>query len=191
MVSEDGISHSFDAAPGGYGRGEGIATLLLRPLEDAVRDGDLVRAVIRETALNQDGKTSTITSPSQEAQEELIRACYNRSGLDPRDTTYAEAHGTGTKTGDPIEAGAIGAVLGRSRPENKPLYIGSVKSNVGHLEAASGLASIIKMVLAFEKGCLPPSIHFRSPNPKIQFDRLNLKARYQHIQQDLSRLTVI
>ncbi|TVY35171.1 Highly reducing polyketide synthase [Lachnellula subtilissima] len=176
MVSEDGISHSFDAEPGGYGRGEGIATLLLKPLEDAVRDGDLVRAVIRETALNQDGKTPTITSPSQEAQEELIRACYNRSGLDPRDTTYAEAHGTGTKTGDPIEAGAIGAVLGRSRPANKPLYIGSIKSNLGHLEAASGLASIIKMVLAFEKGCLPPSIHFHSPNPKIQFDKLNLKV---------------
>lgn len=133
--------------------------------------------MIRETLLNQDGKSQTITSPSQAAQELLIRRTYNAAGLNPLNTTYAEAHGTGTPTGDPIEAGAIGSVFRKNRPANKPLIIGSIKSNVGHLEATSGIASVIKVALAFEKGLIPPNTNFEKPNPKIDFEGLGLKVR--------------
>lgn len=177
FLGADGKSNSFDCRAAGYGRGEGVATIILKPLEHALRDGDPIRAIIRETALNQDGKTSTITSPSQEAQEAIIRTCYRNAGLDPLSTSYVEAHGTGTKSGDPIEGGAIAAVLGINRPVEKPLFIGSVKSNIGHLEAASGLAAIIKVALAFEKGFIPPSINFEQPNPAVQLDKWNLKVR--------------
>ncbi|KAL9123055.1 MAG: hypothetical protein Q9187_000382 [Circinaria calcarea] len=176
LLGSDGKSYSFDARASGYGRGEGVATLILKPLHEALKDGDPVRAVIRETLLNQDGKSPTITSPSQAAQEELIRTCYKKAGLDPINTTYVEAHGTGTISGDPIEAGAIGSVFGQRRPTEKPLYIGSIKSNIGHLEAASGLASVVKTVLAFEKGFIPPSINFEKPNPAILFKEWNLKV---------------
>lgn len=175
LLGSEGKSYSFDSRASGYGRGEGIATVILKSLPDAVRDGDPIRAVIRETALNQDGKTVTITSPSKNAQEDLIRMCYRNAGLDPSDTTYVEAHGTGTRTGDPIEAGAIGSVLGQDRMPGKPLLMGSVKSNIGHLEAASGLASVIKVALALENGSIPPSINFKEPNPAIPLDKWNLK----------------
>ena len=108
LLSPDGKSYAFDSRASGYGRGEGIATIILKPLEDALRDGDPVRAIIRHTGANQDGKSSTITSPNQSAQEELIRSCYRAAGLDPVETGYVEAHGTGTQTGDSIEAGALG-----------------------------------------------------------------------------------
>ena len=176
LLGPDGRSYTFDHRGKGYGRGEGVSTLLLKPLDDALRDGDPVRAVIRETALNQDGKTPTITSPSQEAQEDLIRTCYRNAGLDPLDTAYVEAHGTGTRTGDPIEAGAIGEVLGKGRAADKPLLIGSVKSNLGHLEAASGLAAIIKVAMAFEKGYIPPNYNFEVGNPGIMFDEWRLQV---------------
>jgi acyl transferase domain-containing protein len=146
-------------------------------LEDALRDGDPIRAVIRETALNQDGKTPTITSPSREAQEALIRTCYENAGLNPLNTTYVEAHGTGTPTGDPIEAGAIGAVFAENRPQDKPLLIGSIKSNIGHLESTAGLAAILKVVLAFENGYIPPSIYFKEANPAIPLEKWKLKVR--------------
>ena len=176
LLGPDGRSYSFDSRGVGYGRGEGVATLVVKPLEDALRDGDPIRAVIRETALNQDGKTPTITSPSQDAQEELIRMCYRNAGLDTLHTSYIEAHGTGTRTGDPIEAKAIGAVFGKDRSTQKPLYIGSVKSNIGHLEAASGLAAVIKVVLALENGQVPPSINFDQPNPNLHLEALKLKV---------------
>ncbi|KAL2807721.1 hypothetical protein BJX63DRAFT_61499 [Aspergillus granulosus] len=176
LLGPDGRSYTFDHRGKGYGRGEGVATLLLKPLDAAIRDGDPIRAVIRETALNQDGKTATITSPSQEAQEDLIRTTYRNAGLNPLQTAYVEAHGTGTRTGDPIEAGAIGAVLGKGRSTDHPLWIGSVKSNVGHLEAASGLAAIIKVALAFEKGFIPPNSNFEAPNPGILFDEWRLRV---------------
>lgn len=133
LLGPDGKSYSFDSRASGYGRGEGVATLVLKSLQDAINDGDPIRAVIRETLLNQDGKTPTLTSPSQEAQEELIRRCYQNAGLDPMNTTYVEAHGTGTRMGDPIEASAIGSVLGKARPSGKLLYLASVKSNVSSL----------------------------------------------------------
>ena len=139
---------------------------------DAVAAGDPIRAVIRESLLNQDGKTETITTPSLEAQEALLRGCYRKAGLDPRETQYFEAHGTGTQAGDTVEALAIANVFGS---KHEPLLIGSAKTNLGHTEAASGLASQIKVVLALEKGLIPPSINFEKPNPKIPLEDWNLK----------------
>jgi acyl transferase domain-containing protein len=126
-LSAEGKCFSFDSRASGYGRGEGAATLILKPLEAAIRDGNPIRAVIRETAANQDGKTPTLTSPSSEAQVELINSCYARAGLDPRDTGYVECHGTGTQAGDTSEARAIGTVLGMQRDRSDPIPIGSVK----------------------------------------------------------------
>lgn len=179
MLSPDGRSYAFDSRANGYGRGEGVATIVLKRLSDALAANDPIRAVIRETALNQDGKTETITTPSGPAQEELMRECYRRAGLDPRGTQYFEAHGTGTQAGDPIEAGAMGSVFGsgEGRVEKKHyLRIGSVKTNVGHAEAASGLAAVVKGVLCLEKGMIPPSINFKTPNPKLKLDEWRLKV---------------
>jgi acyl transferase domain-containing protein/NADPH:quinone reductase-like Zn-dependent oxidoreductase/ubiquinone/menaquinone biosynthesis C-methylase UbiE len=175
MLGPDGKSYSFDSRVNGYGRGEGVATVVLKRLSDALAAGDPIRAVVRETHVNQDGKTETITTPSQEAQEALIRECYRRAGLSPRDTQYFEAHGTGTPTGDPIEAHAIAAVFGGEGRTEK-LRIGSLKSNIGHTEAAAGLAGLIKVVLAMEKGQIPPSANFEQPNPKLRLDEWNLKV---------------
>lgn len=175
LLSPDGKSYAFDSRASGYGRGEGIATIILKPLEDALRDGDPVRAIIRHTGANQDGKTATITSPNQSAQEELIRSCYRAAGLDPVETGYVEAHGTGTQTGDSIEAGALGAVFGSNRAPGEPIYIGSVKTNIGHTEATSGLAGVIKAVMALEKEAIPPNANFENPNENIPFDKLGLK----------------
>ncbi|KAF3028235.1 t1pks [Penicillium rubens] len=172
FLSADGKSYAFDSRASGYGRGEGVGTLVVKRLSDALAAGDPIRAVIRESMLNQDGKTETITSPSLEAQEALVRGCYQKAGLDPRETQYFEAHGTGTQAGDTIEAQGIATVFA-SRQE--PLLIGSIKTNVGHTEAASGLASIIKTALAMENGVIPPSINFEKPNPKISLDDWNLK----------------
>lgn len=132
--------------------------------------------MIRETGVNQDGKTETITTPSGEAQEALIRDCYRRAGLDPRQTTYFEAHGTGTPTGDPIEVGAIASVFKDTRQDDQPLRIGSVKTNIGHTETASGVAAVIKVALALEKGQIPPSINFEKPNEKLNLDAWKLKV---------------
>lgn len=175
MLGVDGRSYAFDSRANGYGRGEGVGTIVIKRLSDALAAGDPIRAVIRDTYLNQDGKTETITSPSQAAQEALIRECYRRAGLNPQDTQYFEAHGTGTPTGDPIEARAIAAVLGAPDRKDK-LRIGSIKTNIGHTEAASGLAGLIKVVLALEKGQIPPSVNFEKPNPKLELDEWGLKV---------------
>ncbi|PYH95638.1 hypothetical protein BO71DRAFT_428898 [Aspergillus ellipticus CBS 707.79] len=134
-----------------------------------------IRAVIRETGVNQGGRTLTITTPSREAQEELIRACYSRAGLDPKDTGYVQAHGTGTITGDCIELDAIGTVFQENRHSEEPLCIGYIKANFDHLESSSGLAAIIKVVMMLEKGLIPPCANFESPNPSIDFRGLKLK----------------
>lgn len=176
FLSDDGKSYSFDSRASGYGRGDGISSLVLKPLAEAVRDGDPIRAVIRETAVNQDGKTSTITSPSRESQEDLIRTCYSLAGLDPLDTAYVEAHGTGTIAGDQTESNAIGTVFGEHRSIDDPLFIGSIKANLGHLESASGLASIIKTCMMLDRGLIPPSANFDVPNSAIDFHNLKLKV---------------
>ncbi|KAK4865939.1 hypothetical protein LT330_009032 [Penicillium expansum] len=179
MLSPDGRSYAFDSRANGYGRGEGVATIIIKRLSDALAANDPIRAVIRETALNQDGKTDTITTPSGAAQVELMRECYRRAGLDPRGTQYFEAHGTGTPAGDPIEAGAMAAIFGggegRDNEENY-LRIGSVKTNVGHTEAASGLAAMVKGVLCLEKGLIPPTVNYETPNPKLKLDEWRLKV---------------
>ncbi|PYI32700.1 hypothetical protein BP00DRAFT_435110 [Aspergillus indologenus CBS 114.80] len=175
LLSAQGRCFAFDARATGYGRGDGIASMIIKPLIAAFRDGDPIRAVIRNSAANQDGKTATLTSPSQEAQEVLMRECYEMAGLDPRDTGFVEAHGTGTQAGDIIEAHAIGRVFGLRRSTECPLVIGSVKTNIGHTEAASGLAGVIKAVMAMEKQAIPPHLNFESPNENVAFDALNLK----------------
>ncbi|KAJ5382593.1 hypothetical protein N7517_000504 [Penicillium concentricum] len=183
MLSPDGKSYAFDNRANGYGRGEGVATVVIKRLSDALAANDPIRAVIRETALNQDGKTETITTPSGPAQETLMRECYRRAGLDPRGTQYFEAHGTGTQAGDPIEARAMANVFSGvdengdgGRDEAHYLRIGSVKTNVGHTEAASGLAAIIKGVLCLEKGLIPASVNYETPNPKVKLDEWRLKV---------------
>ncbi|KAK1710885.1 PKSN polyketide synthase for alternapyrone biosynthesis protein [Colletotrichum acutatum] len=175
MLSPEGISHSFDHRANGYGRGEGIACIVVKRLRDALRDGDTIRAVIRGTGTNADGKTPGITQPSAEAQAELIRSTYEKAGLLYSDTQYFEAHGTGTPLGDPIELSAIGATLGTGRsPESGPLYVGSIKANVGHTEGCSGLAGVLKSILCLEKGMLIPTAGVEKVNPKLKLAEWNL-----------------
>ena len=175
FLSPDGRSYSFDQRANGYGRGEGIAVVVIKLLADAVKDGDTIRAVIRSTGTNQDGRTPGVTQPSKDAQESLIRHVYNKANLDFSTTRYIEGHGPGTPLGDPIEVSSIGAVFARQRTEAEPLVVGSVKSNIGHLEAASGLAGLIKTVLVLERGLIPPIADFQQPNPQIDTKFLNIK----------------
>ncbi|KAF4556508.1 Highly reducing polyketide synthase azaB-like protein [Elsinoe fawcettii] len=167
FLGSTGKSFSFDDRAEGYGRGEGVATLIAKPLSAALRDSDPVRAVIKGTLLNQDGKTPTITSPSQEAQEALIKQCYTNAGLDPLDTQFIEAHGTGTKTGDKIEASALRNAFTKGRRRDEALYLSSVKANIGHLESASGIIAVIKTVKALETGIIPKSANYQNINPNI------------------------
>ena len=168
MLSMDGRSRAFDAGASGYVRGEGICAAILKRQSDAVRNGDHIRAIVRATGTNHDGRTQGITLPSPEAQEALIRSTYEQAGLKFEDTQYFEAHGTGTGAGDPRETSAIGAVFAATREQ--PLYVGSVKTNIGHLEGSSGLAGIIKTTLALENHKIPPNMLFNNPNPKIKFE---------------------
>nr|ALQ32969.1 putative polyketide synthase [Fusarium sp. NRRL 25184] len=176
VLSPDGKSFSFDSRANGYGRGEGVATVIIKRWKDAVAAGDPIRAIIRETWLNQDGKTETITTPSSDAQQELIRKCYSSALLDPLETHYFEAHGTGTPTGDPIELQAVAAVFQAKQQGKEPLRIGSIKANIGHTEPVSGLASLIKVVLALEHGAIPPSINFQKPNSKLDLTAWNIRV---------------
>ncbi|KAJ5735330.1 Acyl transferase/acyl hydrolase/lysophospholipase [Penicillium malachiteum] len=176
LIGPEGKCFAFDDRAQEYGRGEGIATLVLKRLDDALRDGDPVRAFIRETGMNQDGKTPNITFPSREPQEALMRACYSRAGLDPADTMYVEAHDTGTKAGDHVETAAIGSVFGPGRTSQLPLLMGSVKSNVGHTEAASGIAAIIQMTKSFEKGLIPPSVNIEQVSASLDLQNGRLKV---------------
>lgn len=150
--------------------------MALKPLSQALQDGDSIRAVIRNTGVNQDGRTPGITMPSGESQRALIRSVYSSIGLDPADTQYVEAHGTGTKVGDPIEAKALAGEFCVSRAADEPLLIGSVKTNIGHLEGGSGLAGLIKTVLMLEKGQILPNTNFINPNPAIPMKELNIKV---------------
>lgn len=176
FLGPEGKSYSFDSRAEGYGRGEGVATIVIKRLPDALKNGDNVRAIIKASGLNQDGKTPTITSPSQGAQEELIRTTYRDAGLKPKDTSYVEAHGTGTKVGDPIELRAIGSVFGEGRDPQNPLYIASIKTNIGHMEAASGVAAVIKVAMVLEKGLMPPSINFENSNPAVDMNSLKIRV---------------
>jgi Polyketide synthase modules and related proteins len=165
LLGPQGLSFSFDSRAEGYARGEGVGTVIAKLLSAAIRDGDTIRAVIRETGVNQDGRTPGITVPSADAQEKLIREVYWRAGLDLEHTRFVEAHGTGTSTGDPIEAGALARAF-KCRRES-PLYVGAIKSSVGHLEGASGVASIIKSILTLETGIIPANFDMKQTNPSI------------------------
>lgn len=140
-----------------------------------MRDGDPIRAVIRTAGVNQDGKTAGITMPNGHAQASLIRSVYQSAGIEPLMTDYVEAHGTGTAIGDPVEAAALGEVFGRI-PDQPAVIIGSIKSNIGHLEAVSGVASVIKAALMLERGFYLPNCDLQNLNPKIPFQQLNLKV---------------
>ncbi|KAL9121038.1 MAG: hypothetical protein Q9187_002404 [Circinaria calcarea] len=175
FLSPDSRCYSFDHRANGYARGEGFGVVIIKLLSDALKDGDTIRAVIRATGVNQDGRTAGLTQPSQTAQENLIRETYVAGGLDLKTTRFFEAHGTGTSLGDPCEAGAISAVFTRERSLDDPLYIGAVKSNIGHLEGTSGIAGLLKAILVLEKGVIPPNIWFERPNPKIPVDAWNIK----------------
>ena len=176
LLSPDGKSYAFDSRANGYGRGEGFAVIILKPEIAARKDNDRVRAIVRGSGCNHDGKTRGLHLPSAEAQEALIRETYTRAGLDMKDTAYCEAHGTGTAAGDPLEAKALAATLGKARKSISTLMIGSVKSNIGHLEGAAGLASVVKTVLALERRIIPPSVNFNTPNPRIPFASNNLEV---------------
>ncbi|QRK92240.1 type I polyketide synthase [Saccharopolyspora erythraea] len=173
FLSPDARCRSFDHRANGYVRGEGAGIVVLKPLAAAERDGDHVYAVVRGTAVNQDGRTPGITVPSAEAQRAVIRQACRIGGVAPDSVGYFEAHGTGTAVGDPIEATAIGEVLGDSIRTH---CIGSVKSNIGHTEAAAGVAGVIKASLCLERGLIPPNLHFERPNPNIPFDTLPLRV---------------
>ncbi|MPY80191.1 MAG: amino acid adenylation domain-containing protein [Actinophytocola sp.] len=175
MLSPDGRCRAFDARANGYVRSEGAGVVVLKPLPAALADGDPIHAVIRGTATNQDGHTVGITVPSARAQQELILAALADAGLGAADVQYVEAHGTGTAVGDPLEASAIGGAFAPSRPDGEPLLIGSVKTNIGHLEAAAGIVGLIKTALALEHREIPPHLHLREPNPRIPFDELRLR----------------
>ncbi|MGW9434789.1 type I polyketide synthase [Streptomyces sp. NPDC055607] len=175
-LSPRGRCRSFAAGADGYVRAEGCLVLVLRRLRDARRDGSPVLAVLRATGTNQDGRSNGLMAPNPAAQEALVRKVWEGSGLDPAQAGYVEAHGTGTPLGDPIEAAALGAALGRRRPAGSPLRIGSVKSNLGHLEAAAGLAGVAKAVLALHHGLIPPTVHHDAPNPLIPLDELGLSV---------------
>ncbi|KAL2758194.1 hypothetical protein ACRALDRAFT_1040239 [Sodiomyces alcalophilus JCM 7366] len=175
FLSPDSRCHSFDHRANGYARGEGIGVVVLKRLSDAIRDGNTIRAVIRATGSNEDGKTPGITQPSRQAQERLIRETYQRAGLSMAHTRFFEAHGTGTPIGDPREAQAIGSAFQKYRSADDPIYVGALKSNIGHLEGASGLAGLLKAVLALEKGIIPPNTNFEKVNPKIDTHFLKIK----------------
>src|SRR6185437_15651965 len=175
MLSSDGKCKTFDAAADGFVPGEGSGVIILKRLSDALQDGDHVRVVIRGTAVNHDGKTTVLTAPNGLAQEALLRAALNNAMLAPSDIGYIETHGTGTSLGDPIEIEAASAVYGQPGAGVPPCILGAVKTNLGHLEAAAGIAGIIKTVLCLEHGEIPGNLHFHQLNPEISLDGTRLK----------------
>ena len=176
MMARDGRCKTFDAAGDGYVRGEGGAMLVLRRLRDALAEGDRVLAVIRGSAINQDGRSNGLTAPNGPAQEAVIRDALQSAGVSPAQVGYVEAHGTGTPLGDPIEVNALGAVLAEGRAPGAPLMLGSVKTNIGHLEAAAGVAGIVKTVIALQRREIPPHLHLKTLNPYIDWASLPVRV---------------
>ncbi|MEU5647350.1 type I polyketide synthase, partial [Streptomyces milbemycinicus] len=173
-LSPDGRCFTFDERANGYVRGEGGGLVLLKPLADAVADGDEIYCVIEGGAVNNDGAGDALTTPDQRAQQAVLRAACRRAGADPTAVRYVELHGTGTRVGDPVEAAALGAVYGAGRSADEPLLVGSAKTNVGHLEGAAGIVGLLKVALSLRHGTLPASLNFERPNPRIRFDEWRL-----------------
>lgn len=209
LLSPEGSCKTFDAAADGFARAEAITAIYVKRLEDALRDGNPIRAVIRASATNSDGRGQSLVTPNGVAQEALMRKAYEQAGLDPSETAYVEVcfspplfffsfpsysfvffsfflvltfqcHGTGTPTGDPIEAHAVGRVFGEAG-----VYVGSVKPNLGHSEGSSGVSSVIKCVLALEHKTIPPNIKFAKPNPKSKYCISVTKITLMHFQSTL------
>ncbi|HEX8969313.1 MAG TPA: polyketide synthase, partial [Chloroflexota bacterium] len=176
MLSPDGRCKTFDASADGYGRGEGGGVVVLKRLSDARAAGDRVLALIRGSAVNQDGPSSGLTVPNGAAQQALIRSALAQAHVAPGEVGYVEAHGTGTALGDPIELQALGAVYGVGRPSDRPLLVGSAKTNFGHLEAAAGIAGLIKTVLLLQHRQVPPHLHLRTPSPYIPWAQLPIRV---------------
>jgi acyl transferase domain-containing protein len=172
MLAPDGLCKTFDAAADGYVRREGCGVVVLKRLADAVRDGDHIAALVRGSAVNNDGRSSGLTAPSGPAQRAVIAAALAAAAVEPAAIDYFEAHGTGTALGDPIEVGALAGVLAAGRAADQPLLLGSVKTNIGHLEAAAGIAGLIKVVLSLGHGVIPPHLHLSRPNPHIPWAEL-------------------
>jgi acyl transferase domain-containing protein/aryl carrier-like protein len=176
-LSPDGLSFTFDARANGYVRGEGGGFVVLKPLHAALADGDPVYCVLHGSAMNNDGTTEGLTAPSPAGQQDVLRQAYERAKVSAEQVQYVELHGTGTKLGDPIEASALGAVLGDGRVDGAELRVGSVKTNVGHLEGAAGIAGLLKAALCIRHRELVPSLNFETPNPDIPFDELKLAVQ--------------
>jgi len=185
VLSPDGRCKTFDAAADGYVRAEGAAVLALKSLSRARADGDRVYAVILGSAVNNDGRTNGLLAPSRLAQERVLRDACRGAGVDPTSVSYVEGHGTGTQVGDLIELGALSAVYGGGRPVDRPCLVGSVKTNLGHLEAAAGVTGLTKVVLALAHGAVPPSLHAAQPTPEVEWDSCGLR-----VARDLTPLPV-
>ncbi|MFZ0546860.1 MAG: condensation domain-containing protein, partial [Candidatus Promineifilaceae bacterium] len=174
MMASDGHCKTFDAKADGYVRGEGCGVVVLKRLSDAQRDGDTVLAVLRGSAVNQDGRSNGLTAPNGRAQQAVIRQAMDDAGVEPSEIDYIEAHGTGTPLGDPIEIQALRAVLDGQK-NGRPIYVGSVKTNIGHLESAAGIAGLIKVILSLRHGCIPPHLNYTELNPYIDLTNSTLK----------------
>ncbi|MBD2727329.1 acyltransferase domain-containing protein [Nostoc sp. FACHB-892] len=181
MLNPDGRCKTFDAAANGFVKGEGCGLVVLKRLSDALADGDKVLALIRGSAVNHNGRSSSLISPNGLSQQAVIRQALENGGVEPAQVDYVEVQGTSTCVGEPIEVAALEAVYGKNRPQDKPLVIGSVKTNIGHLEPASGIASLIKVVLALQHGEIPAHLHFKQPNPHINWNELPLKVPAQRM----------
>lgn len=179
MLAADGRCKTFDAKANGYVRGEGCGVIVLKRLSDAVAEKDNILAVIRGSAVNHNGRSSSLIAPNGLSQQAVIRQALENGKVNPAQVSYVEVQGTGTALGEPIEVEALAAVFNQNRLPNQPLVIGSVKTNIGHLEAASGIASLIKVVLAMQHGEIPPHLHFQEPNPYINWDKLAVKVPTQ------------
>jgi 6-methylsalicylic acid synthase len=173
-ISKDGSCRSFDDKANGYGRGEGAAVIILKRLDDAIRDQDRIHAILKGSAVGQDGKTNGIMAPNGQAQQVVAKAALGN--YDPHSIQYVEAHATSTAVGDPVEIGAMSQVYGAGRPSESPCYIGSVKANVGHLEAGAGAVGFIKAVMALKSGIIPPQANLITPNTKIDWQSAGLHA---------------
>ncbi|MFR9750684.1 type I polyketide synthase [Nocardia sp. 004] len=192
FLAADGRSKAFDASADGYGRGEGVGMVVLKKLAAAQRDGDRIYAVVKATGSNQDGRTTAITVPNADLQEELAEEVARRAGIAPDEVTYVEAHGTGTPVGDPLELKAIGHAYGAVEGRTTPLGVGSVKTQLGHTEAASGIASVIKSALAISHRTIAPQYWFDTPNPDIAFEEWNLRLQLEaeKVGPEVDRFTI-
>ena len=162
-------------------RGEGCGVVVLKRLSDAVSDGDRIWGVIRGSALNQNGPSASLTVPSGKAQKQVLEDALRRAGIPPSEIDFLEAHGTGSQLGDPIEVNSVASVYGRDREADRPLLLGTAKTNIGHLESAAGVAGLIKVLLAMERRVIPKHLHFEEPNPHVEWDQLPVKVTSEKI----------